>query len=99
MVIAQRRLRATGALSSGSVAGAFARSQELFDAELAWLSGARRLAGSRIQSLRSALAGQRPRAVAALCQDHLDLRACREQRLDRVVGADGVRRSSVEDGA
>ena len=33
-----------------------------------------------------------------LFQDHLDLRADREQRVDAVVGADGVRRGWVETG-
>ena len=33
-----------------------------------------------------------------LFQDHLDMRAQRERRLERVVGADGVVRNSVEDG-
>ena len=33
-----------------------------------------------------------------LYQDHLDLRAAREERLDEVTGADGVTRTRAEDG-
>src|SRR5437879_3609984 len=36
--------------------------------------------------------------LRTLLQDHVDLRAQREPRLERVIGADGVARNSVEDG-
>ena len=36
--------------------------------------------------------------LRTLLQDHLDLRAQRETRLERVVGADGMARNSVENG-
>jgi len=86
-----------GALSAGSVAGAFARSQELFDAELAWLSGAE-ASGLSHSALETRLQVNGRELLRQLYQDHLDLRAVRERLIDRVVGADGGRRASVEAG-
>jgi len=86
-----------GALSPGSVAGVFAGSQELFDEEVAWLSGAE-AGGLSHSELETRLQVNGRELLRQLYQDHLDLRACREGRVDRVVGSDGVRRSSVEAG-
>jgi hypothetical protein len=78
------------------VADGFARSRERFEEVVGWL-------GEEADALTHAELEQRLGADARelfrrLLQDHLDLRAVREQRIERVVDADGARRASAEAG-
>jgi hypothetical protein len=81
----------------GFAADGFARSQKLFDAELAWLSS-EEAGGLAHGELEERLLVNARELYRQLLEDHLELRAEREGRIDEVVGADGVRRGSVEAG-
>jgi hypothetical protein len=75
----------------------FGRSRELFEEVVGWLSG------EDADALTHAEVEQRLQTDARelfrlLFQDHLDLRAVREQRIEEVVGCEGVRRGSAEAG-
>jgi hypothetical protein len=77
-------------------AGTFSASRERFDAVLALLDGGAAAALSHAE-LEDRLESEGRQLVCQLFQDHLDLRALREMRVE-VVGADGVGRSRVETG-
>src|SRR6266571_2805214 len=83
-------------------AGPFAASMDLFAALVAGLQapGADGLTACEVEEL---LAGRGREVLRQLLQDHLDLRAAREQEAARehgasTVGADGIARSRVETG-
>ena len=84
-------------LASGGGAGEdpFGRSRERFEEIVAWLD-AQEAAGLEHGELESRLQSEGRELVRCLFQDHLDLRAVREQRLDGVADARGVERRAVE---
>jgi hypothetical protein len=75
----------------------FARSRALFEAEVRWL-GDREAAGLEHGELEARLQVSVRELHRQLLQDHLDLRALREEPLDAVVGGDGARRGQCERG-
>jgi hypothetical protein len=75
----------------------FARSAERFCALACWLSG-EQARGLEHAELEARLEEDGRELLRALFQDHLDLRAAGEPRLELVVGCDGARRSNVERG-
>ena len=75
----------------------FAASREKFAGVLAWLEG-NETAGLEHPELESALEVGGRELIRLLLQDHLDLRAHREQPLETVVDAAGVDHGSVEAG-
>ncbi len=75
----------------------FARSRERFDAVTGWLSGGEAGALAHAE-LEERLGVDARELFRLLLQDHLDLRADREQRVERVVDREGVCRKSVEAG-
>jgi hypothetical protein len=75
--------------------GRFARSRERFELILDWLGGEE--AGElEHAALESRIESEGRELLCALLQDHLDLRAGREQRVARVTDARGVERRAVE---
>ena len=72
-------------------ADGFARSAEQFFALSGWLAG-EQARGLEHAQLEARLAADGRELFRSLLQDHLDLRAVCEQRVEQVVGADGVRR-------
>ncbi|MCA1673412.1 MAG: ISKra4 family transposase, partial [Actinobacteria bacterium] len=76
---------------------AFGQSCERFEAMVSWLDSqqAQELTHGELETR---LQTQGRELLRQLTQDHLDLRAQRETRLEEAVGADGVRRSSAETG-
>ncbi len=86
-------------LASGGSAGEdlFARSREQLEQIVGWL-GAQEAAGLEHGELEARLEAQGRELVRCLFQDHLDLRAGRERRVDRVADAAGVERRAVERG-
>jgi len=86
-----------GAYALENSASAFSAARELFERVVNWLDGseAAELAHSKLEDR---LQGEGRELCRLLFQDHLDLRAEREERLEEVVGADGVRRGNVESG-
>jgi len=77
--------------------GAFVRSRSQFDHIVAFLDGGGAGALSHGE-LEDSLGAQGRELLRLLYQDHLDLRAEREPRLDAVVDAEGTGRPSVETG-
>jgi hypothetical protein len=77
--------------------GGFARSRELFDSMVEGLAGSQAM-GLEHADLEEQLRAQGRELMQCLFQDHLDLRAVREQRAEQVTGADEVARRSVERG-
>ncbi len=81
----------------GSNEDGFARSRARFDEVVGFLDG-----GGAAQldhgQLEDRLAADGQELLRLLYQDHLDLRASRERRLDEVIDAAGVSRGSVEAG-
>ena len=75
----------------------FERSAERFCALAGWLSG-EQARGLEHAELEARLEQDGRELLRALFQDHLDLRAAGEPRLELVVGCDGARRSNVERG-
>jgi hypothetical protein len=73
----------------------FTRSQELFYSEVAWLSGEEAGCLSHGE-LEERMAVNARELYRQMFEDHLERRAEQEQRIEPVVGADGVRRASVE---
>lgn len=74
---------------------AFESSREQFDRVVFWLEGAESARLTHAE-LEAQLQSEGRELIRRLLQDHLDLRAEREERLDEVVCADGVARRSVE---
>jgi hypothetical protein len=73
----------------------FAASRERFEVALAWLQGEQ--AGSlEHAALEMRLADESREVFRQLLQDHCDLRALQEQRLEAVVDVDQVARTRVE---
>ncbi|WP_370461507.1 ISKra4 family transposase [Micromonospora sp. Llam0] len=79
------------------VAGAFDRSRECFEELVEGLAGSDS-DGLTHAELEDRLAVRGRELLRLLLQDHVDLRAAREVRRERVVGADEVVRSRVEVG-
>jgi hypothetical protein len=75
--------------------GPFARSREQLDRIIAWLGGAD-ADGVEHGELECRLQSDGRELVRLLLQDHLDLRAAREQRLDAVSDEHGASRGTVE---
>ena len=75
----------------------FAGSRGRFETVAAWLEGAESAALSHAE-LEARLEVESRELFRQLLQDHLDLRAQRERRLEEVVGADGLSRGSAEAG-
>jgi len=73
----------------------FSRSAGLFWALAGWLSG-EQARGLEHGQLEARLEADSRELIRALLQDHLDLRAGSERRLELVVGVDGARRANVE---
>ncbi len=76
---------------------AFGRSRARFEALVAWLDG-EQAAGLTHAELEARLQVDSRELFRELLQEHLDLRAQQEPRLDQVVGADGVTRGVAEAG-
>jgi hypothetical protein len=83
------------ALEIGGVA--FGGSRERFEAMVSWLDGpqAQELTHGELEAR---LQAEGRELLRQLTQDHLDLRAARETRLEQVVGADEVGRAHAETG-
>ena len=75
----------------------FARSRESFEQIVGWLS-APETAGREHGDLEARLDSSGRELLCCLLQDHLDLRALCEQRLDGVCDEHGVERRAVETG-
>lgn len=93
----QERRAVAGNLASGGPAGEdpFGRSRERLEQIVGWLGG-RDAAGLEHGELEAQLERVGRELLCALFQDHLDLRAGRERRLDGVADAEGVERRAVE---
>ena len=93
--------RAAGAAASNLASGGsasedpFGRSRERLEQVVGWL-GALEAAELEHGELESRLETEGRELVRCLFQDHLDLRAERERRVDRVADAAGVERRAVE---
>jgi hypothetical protein len=77
--------------------GSFARSEEAFAGVVGWLRGGES-AGLTHAELEEQLEARHREMMRLLEQDHLDLRAAREQRRQRVTGPDGIARTRAEAG-
>lgn len=75
----------------------FAEAREFFAKTVRWLSGPQ-TAGLTHAELEEQLDTRGRELLRRLHQDHLDLRAAREQRHEKVTGADGITRTRVEAG-
>ena len=75
----------------------FARSRAYFGQMAGWLAGDE-AAGLTHAELEEQSGGRGRELTRLLFQDHLDLRAAREERRDGVAGADGIARTRVEKG-
>ncbi|HEX4254198.1 MAG TPA: ISKra4 family transposase [Streptosporangiaceae bacterium] len=75
----------------------FAQSRECFAELEEWLSGGQAAALTHVE-LEEQLGARGRELLRQLHQDHLDLRAAREQRREKVTGADGVARTRAEHG-
>ena len=73
----------------------FAASRDRFETIMGWLTGAQ-AAGLEHADLETQLECEGRQLLRQLLADHLELRACREQRMTGVVDADGVERTTVE---
>jgi len=82
-------------LASERVEDPFGRSRERLEQILGWLGG-NDAAGLEHGEVEAQLLSVGRELLCALFQDHLDLRAGREQRLDGVADAGGVERRAVE---
>ena len=92
---------ATFASADGSLpadcAEAFTGADELYGSLKQWLCGPQ-AGGLTHAELEERLAADGRELLRQLYQDSIDLRAVREQRVEQVLGADGVRRASAEPG-
>ena len=95
-VDAGRRLACAGERAAGDRDG-FARSRERFETVTGWLLGEEAGALTHAE-LEQRLQADARELFRQLLEDHLELRAEREARIDDVVGSDGVRRTRVERG-
>jgi hypothetical protein len=87
-----------GEAAVAATADPFERARELFERQLAWAGGPQ-AAGLEHGELEARLTLDARELFCQVFQDHLDLRAMREQPLGRApIGADGVRRGCVERG-
>jgi hypothetical protein len=86
----------TGPVEPASVE-AFAASRELFETVLGWLHG-REAGGLEHAELEARLQADAREVFRQLFQDHLDLRADREQRIGVVLDADQVAHTGAERG-
>jgi hypothetical protein len=87
-----------GGRPGGSAGGAgFAASRELFESLIGFLDGTD-AAGLSHAELEERLDVQGRELLRCLLDDHLALRALREQRLEQVVGDEGTARTRVEPG-
>ncbi|MCA1700260.1 MAG: ISKra4 family transposase [Actinobacteria bacterium] len=77
--------------------GCFARSWEQFDAVVGWLSGEQAGALTHAE-LEERLRTDGRELLRQLLQDHLELRASTEERIEEVVGLEGMRRGDAEAG-
>jgi hypothetical protein len=77
--------------------GGFAASREQFESLIGFLDGTD-AAGLSHAELEERVDRDGRELLRGLLDDHLALRALREQRLEEVVGAEGVRRARVEAG-
>ena len=75
----------------------FERSLECFCRLTGWLAG-EQARGLEHSQLEARLSEDGRELIRVLLQDHLDLRAASEPRLEGIVGADGMRRGNVERG-
>ena len=82
---------------SGGTADAFAASREQFGQITGWLDGPD-AAGLTAAGLEDRVQADGRELLRLLFQDHLDLRAVREERLGEVTGADQVTRTRAETG-
>jgi hypothetical protein len=76
---------------------AFSQSRACFEELVGW-AGGEEAAGLTHGELEAHLDVKGRDLLRTLLQDHVDLRAQQETRLERVIGADRVARNSVEDG-
>jgi hypothetical protein len=76
---------------------AFDRSRACFETVVGWLADSESAAMAHAE-VEARLATDGREVLRQLLQDHLDLRARREERLDEVIDADGVARASAEAG-
>ena len=86
-----------GAYALGSSTPAFGGAREQFEGIVRWLDGADAAELTHAE-LEARLQDKGRELLRLLFQDHLDLRADREVRLEEVVGADGTARRNVENG-
>jgi hypothetical protein len=77
--------------------GAFARSREYFGETEQWLASGE-AAGLRHADLEEQLQERGREMLRRMFQDHLELRAAREERRDDVTGAEGIARTRTEKG-
>ena len=75
----------------------FTGADELYGSLKQWLCGPQ-AGGLTHGELEERLAADGRELLRQLLQDSIDLRAVREQRVEQVLGADGVRRASAEPG-
>ena len=85
-----------GAYALERPATAFCGARAQFDGMVEWLDSGE-AAGLTHAELETRLQVDGRELLRRLLQDHLELRAEREVRLEDVVGSDGVRRGNVED--
>ena len=76
---------------------AFAASRELFETALGWLQG-REAGGLEHSELEARLQADAREVFRQMFQDHLDLRATREQRIEALADADQVAHLRAEPG-
>jgi hypothetical protein len=88
---------AEGVSGEGSSGDRFAGSREQLEGIIGWLGG-ERAAGLEHSELESRLAVEGRELLCALLEDHLDLRAERERRVEGVQDDQGVARGAVESG-
>src|SRR5947209_4164390 len=89
-------MTATGQVEAAA-SESFSASRELFESVAGFLDGTE-AAGLEHAELETQLQSRGRELVRQLMQDHLDLRAQREQRLEEVADAQGVARGGVETG-
>ena len=84
-------------MSAAEPGAGFGAGRETFESVVGFLDGAEAAAMEHAE-LEAELDTRGRELMRRLLQDHLDLRAGREQRLDAVTDTDGVPRSRVESG-